>query len=349
MNILITGASGFIGSWLCEEGLARGYKVWAGVRATSSRKYLAHLPGLQWAELDLEHPDALRKQLALHREEHGGWDVVVHAAGVTKCRRTEEFDRGNYLCTRHLVEGLKAEGITPKQLVYLSSLSVFGPVREKKQSSAAGGQPSIYSYSPILETDALQPNTAYGRSKLKAERYLQSAEAGVPVVIFRPTGVYGPRERDYFLMAKSIKGHIDFVPGLSRQKLTFVYVKDLARAIFLAVAQGVTGRAYFVSDGDVHESRDFSDLLCKELGNPWFVRVKCPLWLLKTVCYVVGWGAGLMGKASTLNADKYRIMKQRNWQCDIRPLVKELGYRPEYPLERGVKESIDWYRKEGWL
>jgi UDP-glucose 4-epimerase len=57
----------------------------------------------------------------------------------------------------------------------------------------------------------------------------------------------------------------------------------------------------------------------------------------------------MAGKSSTLNMDKYNIMKQRNWQCDITPAVEEIGYKPEYNLERGVVETIKWYKKEGWL
>ena len=68
---------------------------------------------------------------------------------------------------------------------------------------------------PISERDTAMPNTAYGVSKLKSEHYLQSLN-DFPTVIFRPTGVYGPRERDYFLMAKSIKQHIDFAPGFKK-------------------------------------------------------------------------------------------------------------------------------------
>ncbi len=59
--------------------------------------------------------------------------------------------------------------------------------------------------------------------------------------------------------------------------------------------------------------------------------------------------AGISGKSSTLNSDKFKIMKQRNWQCDITPLVNELGYKPEFDLQKGVKETIAWYKKEGWL
>ena len=347
MKILVTGASGFIGSYLCEEGLSEGYEVWAGVRRTSSRRYLQD-ERLHFAELDFSNPEVLKKQLARHKQEHEGWDVVIHCAGVTKCSREEDFERNNHLYTRHLVEGLMQLGITPRQFVYLSSLSIFGPIREAvAHKDFPYGAKSLYA--PITEYDTPCPNTAYGRSKLHAEQYLQGLGDKLPVVIFRPTGVYGPREKDYFLMAKSIKGHTDFSVGYRRQEITFVYVKDLATSIYASVRKGTVGRAYFVSDGGIYESRAFSDLIQRELGNPWVLRIKSPLWVLKLISYVAGWGASLMGKTCTLNKDKYQIMKQRNWQCDITPLKKELGWVPQYDLERGVKETIAWYKQEKWL
>jgi nucleoside-diphosphate-sugar epimerase len=185
-------------------------------------------------------------------------------------------------------------------------------------------------------------------SKLKSEKYLQSL-TDFPYVIYRPTGVYGPRERDYFLMAQSLKQHVDFAAGWKRQDITFIYVKDLVQAVYLGAKPEALHRAYFVSDGQVYESSTFADLIQQELGNPWLIRIKCPLFLLRLISVVAEWGAKCVGKTSTLNRDKYNIMKQRNWQCDISPLVNELGFRPEYLLDKGVKETIAWYKKEGWL
>lgn len=345
MKILVTGASGFIGSFLCEEGLNQGHEVWAGVRRSSSRRYLQDVR-LRFAELDFSNPERLLGQLQTHAREHGGWDVVVHCAGVTKAPRASDFERDNYLYTRRLVETCLQAGIRPVQWIYLSSLSVFGPVREEV-AHPDFPQGSSTLYAPIRETDIPRPNTAYGRSKLKAEEYLQ--KSGLPVVIFRPTGVYGPRERDYYLMAKSIRSRVDFAVGYRRQEITFIYVKDLVRAVYLALSKGISGRAYFVSDGGVYESRSFSDYIQRELDIPWVLHIKAPLWVLRLVSAVAGWGASLLGKTSTLNNDKYQIMKQRNWQCDTAPLETELGFRPEYNLERGVRETIAWYKKEKWL
>lgn len=333
-KVLITGASGFIGSAIVEGGLARGLTVWAGIRATSSREYLEDTR-IRFAELDFMHPERLEKQLTLHKQMHGSWDCIIHCAGVTKCHDRNEFDKGNYVATHNFVETLQKLHMVPGQFIYISSLSVTGPVHEQD-------------YMPISEQDVPCPNTRYGMSKLKAELYLQGLP-DFPIIIFRPTGVYGPRERDYFLMAKSIKRHLDLAAGFKRQELSFVYVKDLVQAVYLAVRHDVKRRTYFVSDGKVYNSRTFSDLIQKELGISWVVHIKCPLVILKMISIFSGFVAGCAGKNSTLNCDKYKIMKQRNWKCDIIPLIDELGYDPEYSLDKGVKETIAWYKKKGWL
>jgi dihydroflavonol-4-reductase len=342
MKILITGASGFIGSFLVEEALNQGMEVWAGMRQSSSRKYLTDAR-IRFAELDFARPDKLRAQLQKHQTEHQGWDIIVHAAGATKCLKKEDFERTNFTGTQNLVNELTELHMIPSQFIYLSSLSVFGAIRDQK---ASGNEP--WCYLPILENDTPKPNTAYGASKFKSESFLMS-HSDFPWLIFRPTGVYGPREKDYFLMAQSIKSHIDFAVGYKPQEITFVYVKDVAQAIFKAIALNVTHRAYFLSDGAVYHSRAFSDLLQKELGNPWVLHIKAPIWVLCAVCAIGGVISRMRHKVGTLNMDKYHILRQRNWQCDITPAEKELGYKPEYPLERGVHEAVVWYKEQGWL
>lgn len=347
-RILVTGASGFIGSYIVSEGLKMGHEMWAGMRKSSSKRYLQE-EGTHFAYLDMGHVETLREQLRAYKAEMGGhgWDYVVHAAGATKSLKREGFFRTNTEGTRHLVEALKAEDMVPERFIFVSSLSIFGAIREEPVRKPSPDNPWIYA--PIRLTDTPQPNTAYGESKIEAERYMRE-EAGIPYVILRPTGVYGPRETDYFLMADSIKKHVDFAVGYKPQEITFVYVMDVVQAVFKAMtAQGVEGKAYFLSDGEVYDSRRFSDLLQQELGNPWVLHIKAPLWFLKAVCAISGTINGWMGKLTTLNLDKYHILSQRNWQCDIEPSRRELGYDPQYPLERGVKEAVAWYKQEGWL
>ena len=225
-----------------------------------------------------------------------------------------------------------------ERFVFVSSLSVFGAIHEK--------QP----YQEIKETDTPQPNTEYGKSKLEAEQWLDSLTFHeFPYVILRPTGVYGPREKDYFLMAKSIRQHSDFAVGFKRQDITFVYVSDVVDAVFLALEKGQIGRKYFLSDGEVYQSTTFSDLIREELGHPWWIRITAPVWVLRIVTFCGEYIGRWTGKISALNNDKYNILRQRNWRCDIEPARKELGYTPKVQLKEGVHKAITWYLENKWL
>lgn len=347
MNVLITGASGFIGSFLCEESLKRRYKVWAGMRQKSSRKWLQN-EWLNFITLDLADTDILRKQLTAFKNINGKWDVIIHAGGSTKCVHKEDFEKNNYDCTRHLIETLHSLDMLPEQFIYLSSLSVLGAIREEQ----TGTKPGSY-YSPMLSTDEPHPNTAYGESKLKSEQYIALRIPDFPdtaFTIFRPTGVYGPREKDYFLMAQSIKRHYDFAVGYKPQEITFVYVLDLVNAILSAIGNEKShGKTYSVSDGCTYDSRAFSDLIQRELGTKFVLHIKAPLFVLKAVCTISDYWTRLTGKPSALNNDKYNILSQRNWQCDITPLQQDLNFTPQWNLERGVKETIKWYKDNKWL
>ena len=338
-KLLVTGASGFIGSFIVEEALNRGFEVWAAMRRSSSKQFLQD-ERIHFIELNLSSVEQLKEQLSGH-----AFDYVVHAAGVTKCLDKQDFFRINTEGTKHLVRTLMALQMPLKRFVYISSLSIMGAIHEQ--------QP----YTEIREDDTPQPNTAYGKSKLEAEQWLYGENEKLkikndklfPCVILRPTGVYGPRERDYFMMAKSIKAHSDFAVGYRQQDITFVYVSDVVQAVFLAIEKGQTGRAYFLSDGEVYQSSTFSDLIRKELGNPWWIRVTAPIWVLRIVTFFGEYIGRLTGKVTALNNDKYHILKQRNWRCDIEPARRELGYEPQVKLEEGVKRSIRWYKDNGWL
>ena len=342
MKILINGASGFIGSFIVEEALKRGFETWAAIRRSSSKEYLQD-ERIHFIELNLSSREHLVEQLRNHT-----FDYVVHAAGVTKCLDKRDFRRINTEGTKNLVEALLELQMPLKRFVFVSSLSVFGAIREQ--------QP----YEEIRETDLPQPNTEYGRSKLEAEQFLESEEVKVksekfataqpfPYVILRPTGVYGPREKDYFLMAQSIKQHSDFAVGYRQQDITFVYVSDVVQAVFLALEKGNTGRKYFLSDGEVYQSTTFSDLIHEELGRPWWIRITAPVWVLRVVTFCGEYIGRLTGKVTALNNDKYHILRQRNWRCDIEPARRELGYEPQVQLKEGVHRAISWYLEHKWL
>lgn len=333
-KILITGAGGFIGGFLVEEALRRGHETWAAVRRTTSREFLTD-ERIHFIELDFSDSDILEKQLGEHLQEHGKWDYVVHNLGATKCANYIEFERVNHGYMRALVDTLADLDATPDVFLLMSSLSVMGQGDDKN-------------YTPFGEGMIPNPNTRYGMSKLKAETFLQM-QPGYPYTIFRCTGVYGPHERDYYLMMKSIKSGVDFSVGFKKQMLTFVYVKDLAVAVMDALDRGPLRKCYYISENRGYTQKEFRKMVCKALGKNWAIPVVCPLWVVKIVCMVLTWYSKVTLKPTTLNNDKFKILKQRNWLCDTTPAQRDFGFSPKYSLEEGVNEAIDWYKQAGWL
>ncbi|MDR1729245.1 MAG: NAD(P)-dependent oxidoreductase [Prevotellaceae bacterium] len=334
MKILITGATGFIGSFIVEESLKRGNETWAGVRKTSSMKFL---PDSAIKTIDLPYSDKEKMvgMLTGQKAQHGKWDVIIHNMGLTKCENKSDFDRVNFDYTRNFILALQEADMVPEQFVYMSSLSAFG-----------SGNPA--SLEEIKLNDVPVPDTLYGKSKLKAEEFIQSLP-GFPYTILRPTGVYGPREKDYFVMLQTLQRHLNPAIGFKPQYITFIYVKDLVKAIFLSIEKKAIGKAYFVADGDVWTSDEYADLVKKELGIKWAIPVKVPCMLVKALAYSLDTVGGWFGKTPTLNKDKYSILSALNWKCEVGALNKDLGFEPDYHLQQGLRECIEWYRKEKWL
>ena len=316
-RILITGASGFIGSFLVEKSLLEGYETWAGIRSSSSREFLQD-DRILFADLSLGNKTILKEQIASHAKEYGAWDYVIHNAGITKCLDKSDFNKVNYQYTVNLVEALRETGCIPEKFILISSLS------------------------------ADNPNTAYGRSKKEAETFLLSM-TDFPSLIMRPTGVYGPREKDYFLMMKTIRLGLDVAAGWQEQRLTFIYVTDLAQAIFLALSSKYTHKVYPVSDGKVYTDKEYTQLVKQGLGKRRVIRIKIPLFVLYSVSCCSEAISCITKKPSTLNTDKYQIMKQRDWTCDTNALFNDLSFRPEYDLRQGIDSCVGWYRANGWL
>ena len=333
-KILITGAGGFIGGYLVEEALKRGYETWAAVRETTSRKFLTD-EHIHFIVLDFTSDEALNTALKNHIQEHGKWDYVVHNLGLTKATNYLDFETVNYGYLRAMVDNLKQLDAVPQVFLMMSSLSVMGPGDE-------------VNYAPFKSDDVPVPNTRYGVSKLKGESYLLM-QSDFPYTIFRCTGVYGPHERDYFLMMKSIKRGFDFSVGFKKQMLTFIYVKDLARGVIDALEAGPKRKAYFISEDRSYTQQEFRKIVCDELGKKMVIPVTCPLWLVKIVCHVAEFFGKVTGKPSTLNPDKFRILKQRNWLCDTSDAERDLGFKAQYDLKQGIHEAIQWYKSAGWL
>lgn len=329
MNILIIGAGGFIGGFIAKEALKRGYDTTVGVRESTSRRYLDD-PRLHFAVFDYDRPETLADALRKAAPEQGRWDYIIWNLGATKCANFADFNRINYQYLRDFCQVLRDEDMLPERLLFMSSLSALGPAREDGD------------YAPLDSKTIPQPNTRYGVSKIKAETWLET-QPDINWIVFRPTGVYGPHEKDYLMMIQSIDRGIDVGMGYRRQLLTFIYVDDLVNAMFDALKAGVSRRKYIISEDRAYTQSEFRKIVLDKLGKRFVLPLKLPMWLVYGVSVVAEkWGA-LRLKPSTLNRDKFKIMKQRNWNCDVTDARRDFGFNPQFSLDRGIEQTVKAY------
>ncbi len=327
-TLLVVGAGGFIGGFIASEALRRGFDVWAGVRESTSRRYLSD-PALHFAVFDYDTPATLLEQMRRDAPE-GGWDYIIYNLGATKCANFGDFNRINYNYLRNFCEALMGAGMVPRRFLFMSSLSALGNA-------------DYLDYGPITSSTIPKPNTRYGLSKIKAETWLET-HPDIPWTIFRPTGVYGPHEQDYLMMIKCIDSRFDFGIGYKKQLLTFIYVADLVGAMFDALASpAAVHKKYIISEPRAYTQSEFRGIVARALGKKFVIPVKLPLWAGYIASVVAEkWGA-IRLKPSTLNRDKFKIMRQRNWNCSVDDAVRDFGFHADYPLERGIEETVKAY------
>ena len=329
-NILITGASGFIGSFLVEEALKRGYRTFAGIRSSSSKGYLNH-PDLHLFEMDFSDQKKLQNQIKQNADTFGPFDVVVHAAGLTKSRVLEEYYQVNLHNTERLVDVLIELGMVPERFVFISSLASYGP-----------GQGRI----PVAETNIQAPITAYGKSKLAAEQMLATKNQ-FPFVIVHPTTVYGPREKDLLVLIQSLNKHLELYIGNTEQQLSFIHVQDVCKAVFLSINQPIIAQNILLSDTDNYTAKEFNNMVKSVLGKKT-LPIVVPVPIAKAAAQVSEWVGNLRGVTPVLNKERLKEFQASNWGVDA-TVLKQLGFTPDYPLQKGLEHTIDWYKKNGWI
>lgn len=330
-RVLVIGAGGFIGGFMAKTSLNRGYETWVAVRESTSRRYLTD-ERLKFIVLDYDNKDALVASLSSALPDGERWDYIVYNLGATKCANFMDFNRINFEYLRRFVEVLRQLNIVPDRFLYMSSLSAIGTGDEKN-------------YTPINSKMIPNPNTRYGLSKIKAETYLETVEK-FPYIIFRPTGVYGPHEQDYLMMIKSIDRHWDFGVGYRKQMLTFIYVEDLVSAVYDALESGVVCKKYIISEDRAYTQSEFRKIVADELGGKWVIPVRLPMWIVYVASVIAEkWGM-IRLKPSTLNRDKFKIMKQRNWTCDVSDAKNDFNFNPRYSLRDGIKKTVVAYLTE---
>ncbi len=326
MKVLLTGATGFVGSHLAELLIDKGYDVRALVRRTSNMQWIRDLD-MEFFYGSLDDPESLRN---VGKEV----DYVFHVAGVTKAADAITYVKGNYEATKNLVEEIIKEGRRIKRFVLVSS------------QAAAGPSPTL---EPIDETAKPYPLTDYGHSKLLAEHYINKMADTLPVTIVRPPAVFGPRDRDVLDFFKTVKMGIIPRIGGAEKYVSLIYVKDLVRGIWLAGTRSkAKGKTYFIANPRPYSWGQMAELALRIFDKKG-IQVRVPELLLKGVALVSEGWARFSGKETILNRQKVVEMKQDFWVCSPRRAKQDLRFEAKYSLEASFKETINWYREKGWL
>ena len=326
MKALVTGGTGFIGSHLVEALLQRGVQVRCLLRKTGDPKWLRDLP--------VERVPGDCNDRASLREAVKGVGTVFHLAGVTKATRTEEYFEVNGYGTDHLIHACLDENPHLERFIYLSSQAAAGPSRNGCRKT---------------ESDACEPVSPYGQSKRMGEELALAHAHELPLVILRPSAVYGPRERDIYSYFKLVSKRIK--PCFFRQslRLNLVYVDDVVRAILLALhIENPKGDIFFLSDGQDYRLEEMGDTFAEVMGVRAF-RVPVPEWLLYGAATVSEYVSRVSKKPPLIGRGKVEEMIQKDWVCDISRARRLLSFEPRVPLAEGARLTVDWYRTENWL
>jgi dihydroflavonol-4-reductase len=324
--VLVTGATGFVGSHLVEALVARDYKVRVLARKTSDPRWIQDLP-VSWCWGDVRDPASLHDAVQ-------GVDWVFHLAGLTKAYGLEDYVAANAQGTRHLLEACVCSEPRPSKFVLMSSLAASGPCPSAR---------------PRRESDPPKPMSHYGQSKLQAEWAALSHADQISVILLRPPVVYGPREKDFLAFFRLIRKGWNLSVGQGDMRISMIHVRDLVEGILLAAEIEVpSGSAFFLSDGEIHEWEAVVALLGWIMGV--LVRtVRIPASAAAVVAWGAEWGSRLRGRPPLVNRQKVREMLQESWACDIQRAKERLGFLPKIPLEEGLRDTYMWYRAQGWV
>ena len=332
MRILVTGASGFIGSGLVAALVEAGHEVCALMRPSASSEFLK---GIKYTRLagDLGDQESMLRACQ-------NTDVIYHLAGLTSARNKEEFFKFNAEATKNLAHAAIKSG-SVKKFIFVSSQAAAGP--------------SI-GLAPRSESEADSPVSMYGESKLRAELYLDELKGKLNFISIRPPMVYGPRDKNVFLFFKTIQRQwLPILPAKTptgHKYYSAIHVDDLITALVAALdapeIDYQNGERFFVTDGQIYTYERIMGVIAKELKVKPF-RVRVPGALMTTLAAAGSLAGKALNKNFQLNRDKLKELQADYWICSPQKSFDHFKYKPKYTMESGVPQTVAWYKVNGWL
>ena len=322
MNVLITGATGFIGSHLVDALAATDAEIYALVRDS------ARLP----AE-SARRVHAITGELADIPQLPARPDVVFHLAGLTKALNSKDYYTVNAKGTASLLDALDRQGFRPK-VVVLSSVAAGGPSERDSRRK---------------ESDPPAPMTPYGESKLEGEREALARADRFPIVLLRVAAVYGPRDPDFLALFRTVERGVVLSLGFKKRLLSLCYVRDIIRALLRAAETPLaSGEIFNIAGPEPCTMAEIGQMAGGFMGRR-ARKIVLPLGLAYAGVLASEFLSTLARRPSPISRDKYRDYRQAGWLVDVDKARERLGFTADTTLEAGVRETIAWYQENGWL
>jgi dihydroflavonol-4-reductase len=319
-RILVVGASGFVGKNLVQEMAARKH-INILVRPTSNIDLFKHNSNITIRYGDLEADQGIEQAME-------GIDLVINCAAKTMGRSYWEFYNMNTLGTANLIRAMTERNV-PK-ILFLSSHAACGP--------SAGIVPTDEQHAQI-------PISFYGRTKKIAEELIRSSPLSYTII--RPVSVYGPHDKEILTYVKLLNKGFCPVIGYGPKYLNLIYVKDLVDLMIAFVDRDLfANRTYFANDGRCYSLYSILDTIANALGRK-NVKIHIPA----SIALFVGLLNDVLvpPRKKLVTRDKIRELACQAWVCSSIRTIEEIDFHPRYSFERGIIETIDWYRENGFL
>ncbi len=329
MKVLVTGASGFVGSTLCEELHSRGLDVHCLLRSTSSLENLTSAT-FQRVDGDLSNERALQKAV-------DGAELIFHVAGKVASKDREGFFRANSEGTKNLLRAVESSKQKPR-FVYVSSLAAAGPSTPTRAR---------------IESDPNTPVSDYGASKLAGEEAVLECREKFPVTIVRPPAVYGPRDKGVFTFFQAIQKGILPLLGMRQaepRRYSFVHVADLVQGLVLAGvhANSRSGEVFYVAGDGEYTWEEAMGFIAAGMEKQT-LSLPIPLVALKGAAFACSAYTKAFGKVLPFSIDKAKEISAPAWTCSNQKAKREWGFEPHWELARGLSHTARWYKENGWL
>lgn len=328
MNILITGATGFIGSHIFDELIKKGHRVKCLIRENSNTRWLDN-KNIEIIKSDFVNYDLIKSKLE-------DIDIVIHVAGIIAALNYHEFYKVNAEGTKLLLNSVAKYSKQFKKIIYISSQTVGGPAKDLN--------------SPISEDDPPNPLTSYAKSKFQAEQFIINSDYGVKYSILRPSAVFGERDPGIVQIFQMVKKGFAPLMGLDKKYLNLIYGKDLAIATVNCIENAQSDNQIYYIAGQEKLNWDFlMDEIKIAVNNPRAIKLKVPNPIVLSVGYINEKISQITNQPQIFNYDKAIDFTRKYWICNTDKARNEINLKTDSNISDLLKMTANWYKKNGWL